>query len=82
MTAAFLTRPAEGRVEVRPAGSAPSDSVSPAAVEAMKEAGVDRSARVPSGVPPPASDGSPTEQSPPDAVRRRAERHHPRPPRP
>ncbi|MFJ6540386.1 arsenate reductase ArsC [Streptomyces sp. NPDC091385] len=47
MAAAFLTHLAEGRVEVRSAGSAPADSVNPAVVEAMKEVGVDLSAQVP-----------------------------------
>ncbi|MGV9426908.1 arsenate reductase ArsC [Streptomyces sp. NPDC003656] len=47
MAAAFLTHLAEGRVEVRSAGSAPADLVNPAVVEAMKEVGVDLSAQVP-----------------------------------
>ncbi|MGW2049949.1 arsenate reductase ArsC [Streptomyces sp. NPDC001858] len=47
MAAAFLTRLAGGRVEVRSAGSAPADAVNPAVVEAMAEVGVDLSAEVP-----------------------------------
>ncbi|MFH0241441.1 arsenate reductase ArsC [Streptomyces sp. HK10] len=47
MAAAWLTHLAGGRVEVRSAGSAPADQVNPAAVEAMREAGVDMSAEVP-----------------------------------
>ncbi|MET8953288.1 arsenate reductase ArsC [Streptomyces sp. NPDC004393] len=47
MGAAFLTRLAGDRVEVRSAGSAPADSVNPAVVEAMKEVGIDISAQTP-----------------------------------
>ncbi|MFH8513820.1 arsenate reductase ArsC [Streptomyces gelaticus] len=47
MAAAFLTHLAEGRVEVRSAGSAPADAVNPAAVEAMAEVGIDLSAGTP-----------------------------------
>ncbi|MFI6470713.1 arsenate reductase ArsC [Streptomyces sp. NPDC050516] len=47
MAAAFLTHLGEGRVEVRSAGSAPADSVNPAVVEAMAEAGVDIAAETP-----------------------------------
>ncbi|MFJ9899998.1 arsenate reductase ArsC [Streptomyces sp. NPDC091280] len=47
MGAAFLTHLAGDRVEVRSAGSAPADSVAPAVVEAMKEVGIDISARTP-----------------------------------
>ncbi|MFF2719719.1 arsenate reductase ArsC [Streptomyces sp. NPDC058011] len=47
MAAAFLTHLAEGRVEVRSAGSAPADAVNPAAVQAMAEAGIDLSAETP-----------------------------------
>ncbi|MFB7112019.1 arsenate reductase ArsC [Streptomyces sp. NPDC056291] len=47
MGAAFLTHLAGDRVEVRSAGSAPADAVNPAVVEAMKEVGVDISARKP-----------------------------------
>ncbi|CAL9459502.1 arsenate reductase ArsC [Streptomyces sp. enrichment culture] len=41
MAAGFLRHLAGDRVEVRSAGSAPADRVNPAAVEAMREAGVD-----------------------------------------
>ncbi|KAA6210819.1 arsenate reductase ArsC [Streptomyces filamentosus] len=47
MAAGFLDHLAGDRVEVRSAGSAPGDRVNPAAVEAMREAGVDISARRP-----------------------------------
>jgi arsenate reductase len=41
MAAGFLTALSEDRVEVRSAGSAPADGVNPAAVEAMREVGID-----------------------------------------
>ncbi|MYW65815.1 phosphotyrosine protein phosphatase [Streptomyces sp. SID8379] len=47
MAAGFLGHLAGDRVEVRSAGSVPGDRVNPAAVEAMKEAGVDISAATP-----------------------------------
>jgi arsenate reductase len=47
MAAAWLTHLAGDRVEVRSAGSAPAGSVNPAAVEAMKEVGIDMSAETP-----------------------------------
>ncbi|MEU2587339.1 arsenate reductase ArsC [Streptomyces avermitilis] len=47
MAAAWLTHLAEGRIEVRSAGSAPADSVNPAAVAAMAEAGIDISTETP-----------------------------------
>jgi protein-tyrosine-phosphatase len=47
MAAAWLTHLAGDRVEVRSAGSAPADTVNPAVVEAMREAGVDISAETP-----------------------------------
>ncbi len=47
MAAAWLTHLAGDRVEVRSAGSAPADAVNPAAVEAMREVGIDMSAEVP-----------------------------------
>ncbi|TDU21691.1 arsenate reductase ArsC [Arthrobacter sp. JUb115] len=47
MAAAFLSHLSGGRIEVRSAGSAPADSVNPAAVEAMKEVGIDMSAEIP-----------------------------------
>ncbi|SDE75978.1 arsenate reductase ArsC [Streptomyces griseoaurantiacus] len=47
MAAAFLTHLAGDRVQVRSAGSAPADTVNPAVVEAMAEAGIDIRAEVP-----------------------------------
>jgi arsenate reductase len=47
MAAAWLTHLAGDRVEVRSAGSTPGSQVNPAAVEAMKEVGVDISAETP-----------------------------------
>ncbi|MGW9211599.1 arsenate reductase ArsC [Embleya sp. NPDC055664] len=47
MAAAWLTHLADGRVEVRSAGSAPADAVNPAAVAAMAEVGIDMSAETP-----------------------------------
>ena len=47
MAAAYLSHLADGRIEVRSAGSAPADSVNPAAVEAMAEEGIDISANQP-----------------------------------
>ncbi|ALV37937.1 arsenate reductase ArsC [Streptomyces sp. CdTB01] len=47
MAAGFLGHLAGDRVEVRSAGSVPGDQVNPAAVEAMREIGVDISAATP-----------------------------------
>ncbi|MCL8014486.1 arsenate reductase ArsC [Streptomyces sp. AS02] len=47
MAAAFLTHLAGDAVEVRSAGSAPADTVNPAVVAAMREAGIDISAQTP-----------------------------------
>ncbi|WP_172387007.1 arsenate reductase ArsC [Streptomyces sp. MNP-20] len=47
MAAAFLTHLSGGRVEVRSAGSAPAETVNPAVIEAMAEAGIDLSTEVP-----------------------------------
>ncbi|MGW9403626.1 arsenate reductase ArsC [Arthrobacter sp. NPDC055585] len=47
MAAAYLRVLGQGRIEVRSAGSAPADSVNPAAVEAMAEHGIDMSAELP-----------------------------------
>ena len=47
MAAAFLSHLSEGRIEVRSAGSAPANTVNPAAVEAMNELGIDMSAETP-----------------------------------
>ena len=47
MAAAWLAHLAGDRVEVRSAGSAPADEVNPAAVEAMREVGIDITAEKP-----------------------------------
>ncbi|WP_432037459.1 arsenate reductase ArsC [Streptomyces cucumeris] len=47
MAAAFLTRLAGDRVEVRSAGSAPAEHINPAVVEAMAEVGIDITAESP-----------------------------------
>lgn len=47
MAAAYLTHLAHGAIEVRSAGSQPADQVNPAAVEAMREEGIDISAELP-----------------------------------
>ncbi|MFI9202501.1 arsenate reductase ArsC [Streptomyces sp. NPDC053048] len=47
MAAGFLQHLAGDRVEVRSAGSVPGDRVNPAAVEAMREVGIDISGRRP-----------------------------------
>ena len=47
MAAAYLTPLAQGAIEVRSAGSQPADQVNPAAVEAMREEGIDISAELP-----------------------------------
>ncbi|MFJ7748892.1 arsenate reductase ArsC [Arthrobacter sp. NPDC097144] len=47
MAAAYLRTLGRGRIEVRSAGSAPADSVNPAAVAAMAEDGIDMSAELP-----------------------------------
>ena len=47
MAAAYLTALSGGRVQVRSAGSAPANSVNPAAVAAMAEDGIDMSAEIP-----------------------------------
>jgi arsenate reductase len=41
MAAGFLTHLAQGRIAVRSAGSAPAETVNPAAVQAMAEVGID-----------------------------------------
>jgi arsenate reductase (thioredoxin) len=41
MAAGFLTHLAQGRIEVRSAGSTPADQVNPAFIEAMSEVGID-----------------------------------------
>jgi arsenate reductase len=47
MAAAFLTELSGGTVEVRSAGSEPAERVSPAAVQAMAEVGIDIAAEQP-----------------------------------
>ncbi|MGK8489096.1 arsenate reductase ArsC [Nocardia asiatica] len=47
MAAGFLTHLAGDAIEVRSAGSAPADTVNPAAVEAMAEVGIDISGQNP-----------------------------------
>ncbi|MFE3293872.1 arsenate reductase ArsC, partial [Rhodococcus sp. NPDC059234] len=47
MAAGFLTHLAGDAIEVRSAGSAPAQSINPAAVEAMTEVGIDISAQSP-----------------------------------
>ena len=47
MAAAWLTKLAGDKVEVRSAGSAPADSINPAVVEAMLEVGIDISHEMP-----------------------------------
>ncbi|MEU5060261.1 MULTISPECIES: arsenate reductase ArsC [unclassified Streptomyces] len=47
MAAGFLTHLAGDRIEVRSAGSIPGNQVNPAAIEAMKEVGVDISDQKP-----------------------------------
>ena len=47
MAAALLANLSAGQIEVRSAGSAPADTVNPAAVAAMAEVGIDMSTQVP-----------------------------------
>ncbi|MFJ4654038.1 arsenate reductase ArsC [Nocardia sp. NPDC088792] len=47
MAAAFLTRLAGNRVQVRSAGSAPADHLNPTVVNAMREVGIDISTESP-----------------------------------
>ncbi|SFV22783.1 arsenate reductase ArsC [Micrococcus terreus] len=47
MAAAYLQHLSDGRIEVRSAGSAPAETVNPAAVQAMAEEGIDISANQP-----------------------------------
>ncbi|WP_280461287.1 arsenate reductase ArsC [Nocardia carnea] len=47
MAAGFLSHLAGGAIEVRSAGSAPADTLNPAAVEAMAEIGIDITAQTP-----------------------------------
>ncbi|WNO70262.1 arsenate reductase ArsC [Streptomyces sp. AM8-1-1] len=47
MAAGWLSHLAGDRIEVRSAGSAPADQVNPAAVQAMREVGIDITAETP-----------------------------------
>lgn len=47
MAAAWLSHLADGAIEVRSAGSEPTETVNPVAVEAMKEVGIDISTEQP-----------------------------------
>ncbi|HEV7168786.1 MAG TPA: arsenate reductase ArsC [Micrococcaceae bacterium] len=47
MAAAYLNHLSAGRIDVRSAGSEPADTVNPAAVEAMREEGIDITAETP-----------------------------------
>ncbi|GGL43182.1 arsenate reductase ArsC [Planomonospora parontospora] len=47
MAAGWLAHLAQGRIEVRSAGSAPAETINPVAVQAMAEAGVDITAGKP-----------------------------------
>ncbi|MFK4144562.1 arsenate reductase ArsC [Streptomyces sp. NPDC004065] len=58
MAAGFLAHLAGDRIEVRSAGSLPADRVNPAAVEAMREAGVDITGQRPKILTPEAVQGS------------------------
>ncbi|MFF7445437.1 MULTISPECIES: arsenate reductase ArsC [unclassified Streptomyces] len=58
MAAGFLRHLAGDRIEVRSAGSVPGDRVNPAAVEAMREVGVDISAAEPRILTPEAVQAS------------------------
>lgn len=54
MAAGYLRHLGEGRIEVRSAGSAPADTINPAAVAAMAEEGIDISAEQPKVLTPEA----------------------------
>ncbi|MBE9498276.1 arsenate reductase ArsC [Streptomyces sp. GKU 257-1] len=58
MAAGFLRHLAGDRVEVRSAGSLPGDQVNPAAVEAMREVGIDLSGQRPKALTPGAVQAS------------------------
>ena len=50
MAAAWLRHLAGNRVEVRSAGSEPADQINPAAVEAMREVGIDITDQIPTAL--------------------------------
>jgi arsenate reductase (thioredoxin) len=54
MAAGWLTRLAEGRIEVRSAGTAPVDRINPAVVEVMREVGIDIAGQTPKILSPDA----------------------------
>ena len=54
MAAGFMRELGQGRVEVLSAGSAPTNSINPVAVEAMNEIGIDISNNVPKVLTPEA----------------------------
>lgn len=58
MAAGFLTHLANGRVEVRSAGSLPAEQINPVAVEAMEEVGIDISEQRPKVLTPEAVQAS------------------------
>ncbi|GAB3543703.1 arsenate reductase ArsC [Arthrobacter tecti] len=58
MAAGYLSHLAEGRIEVRSAGSQPADQINPAAVEAMAEEGIDITAESPKILTPEAVQAS------------------------
>ncbi|WP_369024115.1 arsenate reductase ArsC [Nocardia cyriacigeorgica] len=58
MAAGFLTHLANGAIEVRSAGSAPAEHLNPAAVEAMREIGIDITSQAPKILTPDAVQSS------------------------
>src|SRR5699024_9828095 len=58
MAAGYLRHLAAGRIEVRSAGSMPAEQISPVAVEAMREEGIDITAEQPKVLPTGAVQGS------------------------
>ncbi|WP_280471245.1 arsenate reductase ArsC [Nocardia cyriacigeorgica] len=58
MAAGFLAHLADGAIEVRSAGSAPADHLNPAAVEAMREIGIDITSQAPKILTPDAVQSS------------------------
>jgi arsenate reductase (thioredoxin) len=52
MAAAWLTHLAAGRIDVRSAGSEPADRINPAAVEVMREVGIDITGNKPTMLAP------------------------------
>ena len=58
MAAGYLQHLGAGRIEVRSAGSAPAETVNPAAVEAMAEEGIDLGAATPKVLTPEAVQAS------------------------